>query len=309
MKLAKVNMNAVKGVAAKTLLKVRKVSPELALAGGVACGVAAIIAVCVNARKITQAVDEAHQELDEIQKKVEEAEKNGWPVPLPKDIKQLNWKAYNRLVWKIARALAPAIGLEVASIALYLLSHGILKERYLNTTAAYAALQEAFMGYRGRVSSVIGEDAEKVLFSGGKVEKGIMVEDENGDVSKKTGNSLVIQDHKYSPYEFDFNKQTAPGSWSPDPIYTETFLRNTQNYWNDIFTTRGHVFMNEVLDSLGLPRTPAGQVCGWYKGAGDDYIDFGYMESFMRDFMAEDERCCRNIHLNFNVDGPIWNMI
>ena len=152
-----INMDAAKLMAVKGYLKLRKISPELALAGGIACGIGAVVAGCLCAKHVAKAVEDCHKDLDDIQKKVEEAEKNNWPVPLEKDIRQMNWKAYNRMVWRIARALAPAIGLEVASIALFLLSHGILKDRYLNTAAAYAALQEAFMGYRGRVAEVIGD--------------------------------------------------------------------------------------------------------------------------------------------------------
>lgn len=309
MKFASVNMAAARTFAAKTYLKLRKVSPELALAGGIACGIGAVVAGCLCAKKVSKAVEDCHQELDTIEKKVEEAKKNDWPIPLDKDIRKLSWKSYNKMVWKIARALAPAIGLEVASIALFLLSHGILKNRYLNTTAAYAALQEAFMGYRERVRGSVGEEAEKFLMSGGVLEKGIMVEDDEGNVTKVPGNSLIIKDHKRSPYEFDFNRHTAPTTWSSNPDYSEAFLRNTQNYFNDMLNVRGHVFLNEVLDALGLARTPAGAVCGWYKGAGDDYIDFGYMDSFMRDYKLDNDLCKKNIHLNFNVDGQIWDMI
>jgi len=304
-----INTNAAKTLAIKGYMKLRKISPELALAGGIACGIGAVVAGCLCAKHVTKAVEDCHKDLDDIQKKVEEAKENNWPVPLEKDVKEMNWKAYNRMVWKIARALAPAIGLEIASIALFLLSHGVLKQRYLNTTAAYAALQEAFLGYRGRVAEVIGEDAEKVLLAGGKVEKGIMVEGEDGTVTKASGNNLVIKDHKKSPYEFDFNRHTAPLTWNPNPDYTEAFLRQTQNFFNDMLQKRGHVFMNEVLDALGMARTPAGAVCGWYKGAGDDCVDFGYMDSFMRDYQLDSDLCRRNIHLNFNVDGQIWDMI
>lgn len=155
----------------------------------------------------------------------------------------------------------------------------------------------------------MGEDAEKVIMSGGKVEKDIATEDDDGNVDKIYGHNIVIDEHKKSPYEFDFNRHTAPMTWSPNPDYSEAFLRNIQNYFNDLLRTRGHVFLNEVLDQIGLERTPAGAVCGWVKGAGDDYIDFGYMEGFIRDRKLDSDLCRKNIHLNFNVDGLIWNMI
>ena len=296
-----VNLNMAKSLAMKSYMKLRKISPELALGAGIVCGIGAVVVGVMQAKKVETAIAETQKELDDIQKAEETSENST-------DVKKLSWKAYNKMVWKVAKALAPAIGLEVASIACFLLSHGVLKKRYLNTTAAYAALNEAFRGYRGRVKEAMGEEAEKVLMAGGKVEKGIQVEDDEGNVAKKTGNNLVIQEHKNSPYEFDFNRHTAQ-MWSPDPDYSEVFLRNQQNYFNDLLQARGHVFLNEVLDALGMKRTPAGAVCGWVKGAGDDYIDFGYMDTFIHDYKIDSDLCRKNIHLDFNVDGIIYDLI
>lgn len=305
-----INFGAVKTVMFKGYMKLRKISPELALAGGVACGVGAVVVGVMRAKKIREAIDDAHKDLDDIQAKRNELDEKENPTKEEvKEVKQMTWRAYNKMVWRVARALAPVVGLEAASIALILLSHGILNNRYLNTTAALGALNEAFTGYRGRVKDLIGEDAEKVLMAGGKVEKDIQIEDENGEIVTKNGQSLVFGNGKNSPYEFDFNRHTAPLTWNPNPDYSEMFLRNSQNYFNDLLQARGHVFLNEVLDHLGLKRTPAGQVCGWIKGAGDDYIDFGYMDGFIRDYRTDSDLCKQNIHLNFNVDGSIWDMI
>ena len=300
-----VNFANAKTLALKGYMKLRKISPELALGAGIVCGIGAVVVGVMQAKKVTAAIEETHKELDDIQKAQENTGENSTDES---EVRKMSWKAYNKMVWKIAKAMAPAIGLEVASIALFLLSHGVLKKRYLNTTAAYAALSEAFRGYRGRVKEAMGEEAEKVLMAGGKVEKGIQVEDDEGNVSKKTGSNLVIQEHKNSPYEFDFNRHTSQ-LWSPDPDYSEVFLRNQQNYFNDLLQARGHVFLNEVLDGLGMKRTPAGAICGWVKGAGDDYIDFGYMDTFIRDYKIDSDLCRKNIHLDFNVDGQIWDMI
>ena len=300
-----VNFANAKTLALKGYMKLRKISPELALGAGIVCGIGAVVVGVMQAKKVTAAIEETHKELDDIQKAQENTDENSTDES---KVRKMSWKAYNKMVWKIAKAMAPAIGLEVASIALFLLSHGVLKKRYLNTTAAYAALNEAFRGYRGRVKEAMGEEAEKVLMAGGKAEKGIQVEDDEGNVNKKTGSSLVIQEHKNSPYEFDFNRHTSH-LWSPDPDYSEVFLRNQQNYFNDLLQARGHVFLNEVLDGLGMKRTPAGAICGWIKGAGDDYIDFGYMDTFIRDYKIDSDLCRKNIHLDFNVDGQIWDMI
>ena len=58
---------------------------------------------------------------------------------------------------------------------------------------------------------------------------------------------------------------------------------------------------------LGIPKTKAGQVVGWIKGNGDDFIDFGIFDIHRekaRDFVNGYER---SILLDFNVDGEIWS--
>jgi hypothetical protein len=72
---------------------------------------------------------------------------------------------------------------------------------------------------------------------------------------------------------------------------------------------RGHVFLNEVYDALGIPRSQAGAVVGWVRGQGDGYIDFGLFNSEndrARDFVNGYER---SILLDFNVNGVIYDLI
>ena len=88
------------------------------------------------------------------------------------------------------------------------------------------------------------------------------------------------------------------------------YVRAQQNYANDMLHARGHVFLNEIYDRFDIPRTKAGQVVGWVldKG-GDNYIDFGVFDgdnSKARDFVNGREGA---VLLDFNVDGPIYDLI
>jgi hypothetical protein len=89
-------------------------------------------------------------------------------------------------------------------------------------------------------------------------------------------------------------------------------LRAQQEYANQKLQIQGYLFLNDVYDSLGIERSQAGQVVGWYidknrhsAESGDCYVDFG-----MYDFDSEGGRRFINgnapgIFLDFNVDGVI----
>ena len=298
-----INLNGAIAIANKAFMKLKKISPELALAGGIACGVGAIVTACVASRHVDEVFDDARDELDVIQS---DLDRNAIDI---RQAKKESFIVYRNTTLELVKRYAPTIGLGMASVGLTLASHGILSKRYAGLSAAYSTLDGAFKDYRQRVRDALGEDAEKIIRAGGHTEKNIKIDNEDGTSELKRGNSVVLEDGKKSPYEFDYNRFTAKSTWQPSADYNEMFLRSEQTYFNNLFNARGHVFLNEVLDRLGLERTPAGAVCGWIKGAGDDYIDFGYWDTFKRDYNTDTDLCVKNIHLDFNCDGIIYDMI
>ena len=88
---------------------------------------------------------------------------------------------------------------------------------------------------------------------------------------------------------------SSSSCWSDRNEYNQVFLRSQQNYANDLLRARGHVFLNEICDMLGLPRTRLGVVLGW---TSPGYIDF------VADFSNN-----KSIALTFNVDGVIYDLI
>lgn len=59
----------------------------------------------------------------------------------------------------------------------------------------------------------------------------------------------------------EYNNQSR--NWSSDQQINSFFLRHVHNYARDMIRIRGHVFLNEIFDELGLPRTSDGQLKGW----------------------------------------------
>lgn len=293
---------AIQKIGGRGLLKVRKASPELMLAGGIALGVGCVVTACIATKKVDAVIEETHEELDAIYE--EYSEETG-----SKDEKKDNFKAYMHAGWKFIKLYSVPAALGGASVALILSSHGVLKNRYLGATAAYTALDEAFKDYRKRIAAIAGEDSEKRFFNG--TEDGLELEvldSETGEKKKVKGVSKAAV-RKKCPYEFDWNRTTAPTCWSPNDDQTLFFLKAQQSYLNDLLNARGHVFLNEALDAIGLNRTPEGALTGWLKGSGgDDFVDFG-IQDFYSDEYCEQNVYSKNIHLNFNVDGIIWDKI
>ena len=114
---------------------------------------------------------------------------------------------------------------------------------------------------------------------------------------------------QYSPYARRFD-ETHP-NWTKNPEMNRFYLKARQAQANDMLKARGHLFLNEVYDMMGFPRTKAGAVVGWLYDPkrpelGDSYVDFGMYEiQEGEDF----ESYVKSYILDFNVVGDITNDI
>lgn len=106
-------------------------------------------------------------------------------------------------------------------------------------------------------------------------------------------------DVKKESYEFDYFPKNEDGA------YVWLFLRTIQNYANDLLRYNGHVFLYEILDLLEIEQVPDSKMVGWLlNGNGDGYIDFGIPLLLSDDILPN-----YPIHLTFNVDGDIHNLV
>lgn len=105
---------------------------------------------------------------------------------------------------------------------------------------------------------------------------------------------------------FDENSRV----WEKDSEYNKMFLTQQQRYANDLLRVRGHLFLNEVYDMLGIPKTKYGQIVGWFydekNSIVDNYVDFGLKARRNADFINGK---VNKVLLDFNVDGNILDLI
>lgn len=293
--------NKVTSQAGRQILRGKKHSPTVLFVAGVAGVVTTVVLASRATLKMEEVLAEAEKKKANIGEALEQTEKAYDQQDAHKDGAVLRVQT----ALKICRLYAPAFAVGVISVAALTGSHFILTRRNVALTAAYAAADKAFKDYRGRVIEELGADKDKE-FRYGVSEKEIAVDTDQG-VAVKTVKVLgqVAPDDLYS---FLFDRDTSQ-NWSPTPAYNQMFLNAQQNYANDLLNARGHVFLNEVLDMLGLKRTKAGAVTGWVKGGkGDGYVDFGILNNTYEGqrFITGDEK---SIWLEFNVDGPIYNQL
>ena len=292
-------------------LKLKKHSPEILVVTGVVGTVASAVMACKATTKIDEVLAETK---DNIEKTKDYVEKKGFSEKYTEeDYKKGLTIFYAKGGLELVKLYAPSVALGALSITAILAGHNVLRKRNVALAAAYATVEKGFEEYRGRVVERFGEELDRELkynIKAKEVEE-TTVDEKTGEekVTKKTVN--VADPNNYSSYARFFDDGCA--GWTKDPEYNLMFLKNQQRYANDLLKSRGHLFLNEVYDMLGIPRTKAGQVVGWIYDEeypnGDNFVDFGIYDLYnekARDFVNGYER---TILLDFNVDGDIMNLI
>lgn len=296
----------------KTGLVLQKHSPEILLGVGIAGTVASAVLACRATLKVEAVLDNHREKVDKIHECWQKVQDGDIDISAysEQDKKKDLVVTYTQTTVDFIKLYGPAITLGVASLACIISGHGIMKKRNIALMAAYKAVEEGFSAYRKRVIEEHGEEADYMYKNG--LRKQEIVEaaytDSDGVKHKAQKKQVLVDDpNGLSVYARFFDESCE--QWSKNPEYNLMFLRSQQNYYNDMLKSRGHVFLNEVYDALGIPRTQAGAVVGWMiSDNGDNFIDFGVFDGDRpraRDFVNGYER---SILLDFNVDGVIYDL-
>lgn len=295
-------MKSVNGVASKTIMKLKKHSPEILVVAGIAGTVVSAVLACKATTKVAEILDETKGTLDTIHEGMKTGAINGQEYTT-EDGKKDTVVVYAQTGMKLAKLYGPAIILGTLSITSILASNNILRKRNVALGAAYAAIDKSFKEYRGRVIERFGEQVDTELKYGIKAKKfeEIEVDPETGKEKKVKKTVMVADPNLQSDYAVYFDSKSR--NYETNPDYNRMFLKAQQTFANDKLQTRGHLFLNEVLDDLDLPRIPAGQIVGWTKDGPDGYVNFRIVEVERE---TEDGRHEPALLLDFNVEGNIW---
>lgn len=303
-------MNNVTRTFNKVGFKFKKHSPEILVAAGVVGVVASGVMACKATTKLSGILEEHKEQTNQINNYVEEhghtSEYN------EEDQKKDLAIVYTQTGVKVAKLYAPAIILGAVSITAIVASNRILNRRNAALAAAYTVVDKGFKEYRGRVIERFGKELDRELrynIKAKEVEEIVANEDGTETVVKDTVEVATI--NTYSDYARFFDDGCI--GWDKDPEFNLMFLRRQQDMANEKLRSTGYLFLNEVYDMLGIPRTKAGQCVGWVydekNPVGDNYVDFGIYNTHNeanRNFVNGYER---TILLDFNVDGNILDMM
>lgn len=292
----KLNMQAIKKVAIKTGLKLKKYSPEILLFLGISGGIAGTVVACKETPKAVEAHDQFLEEVEALHENEERTAKD-------------TIRVYTRAGVRYIKIYGPAVGILAAGIGCHVGSYAILHNRGVALATALASTTAAFEEYRRNVVDKYGAEAEKEIRFGlreATVEDCVDAEDV-ADIEagkKKMTMSTTGFDRCFDEYN---------PMWTKSAVDNLNFLVQCQAYANEKLRSNGHLFVNELMDILHYPRVKAGQIDGWiYDPSRDDlhnFIDLGLFsvkdtphDSFLRGMET-------SVWLTINPDGDILSLM
>lgn len=101
---------------------------------------------------------------------------------------------------------------------------------------------------------------------------------------------VVSYGRQFYDLTFDHNNP----NWAGTVEYNMLFVKTALNWLNDRLTAQGYLFLNEVHEALGFPKTREGQLVGWTRdNAGPISWDWQPIGS------------TQNLSVKFHTDGVI----
>jgi hypothetical protein len=304
------NLEALKAAAtskfARQVLITQKHSPKILFAAGTIGVIGTVVLACRATLKIGDVLETTEKHVDFI------SEEAGTEQISHEDANKRIAKIKLKTALEIAKLYVPAMGLGIVSITALTGSHVILTKRNTAVMAAYAGLDRAYKEYRQRVTNEFGADTDRKFAMG---TGDTVVEEKTADGKTKT-HVVQTKDDKGggSPYAVLFDESSR--FFTKQPGGNQLFIETRQSWANDKLRAHGHLFLNEVYDMLGVPRTKAGACVGWvYRRDnepknGDNYVSFGVFEGdpdLVEAFLDGEYK--HGIWLDFNVDGMILDLI
>ena len=302
-------MTSLSRSAHKVGFQIKKHSPEILIVAGIVGTVASAVMACKATTKVSTLLENTKKNIDDVHACLEDPNVDYTEEDSKKDLTII----YTQTGWEFVKLYGPAIALGALSLTGIVASNNILRKRNIALAAAYATVDRGFKEYRNRVIDRFGRELDRELRYNIKAKEiETTTTDENGNEKtvKETVETACID--KNSDFARFFDESCF--GWSKDAEHNLFFLKQQQAHANDLLQKQGYLYLNDVYKMLGMEQTKAGQAVGWIYNeqhpVGDNFVDFGLYDDErnprVRAFINGHER---NVLLDFNVDGNIWELM
>lgn len=297
-------------VTKKCLFEVKKYSPQIMIVGGVVGGIAGTVLACIKTKEALDVIEDAEIELEAIQSTLD-AKLDYTKEEAQKD----RFHLYTHTAGKLVKIYAGPGLILVGSAAGILCGTGILNKRNAGLAASVASTTLSMNEYRKRLIDHFGEEEGKKLdkeFRYGLKETEIKEEviDENGKKKTIKRKVKVLDENTKRVTNYTRILDWTNPHYDNNLDYLLFFARAQQSYFNDKLYANRYVFMNDVDEALGFPKTKAGQIVGWRRDNTDEKID-NYIDFSIQEDWALDEYGLKRpiLLLEYNVDGSILDKV
>ena len=314
-------ISMIKGVAAKTSVKLAKYAPHILVGTGIVTVTAGTIGMVKGATHADDIIEKFDEEMDKIEQ-AKELAANKKSIYTRKDEMEDKMKVYGQTAVAVIKKNWVPITLYVSGVVMICSGVHILNKRYVGVAASYAALHKSYSDYRKRVVEEQGSDADFRFANG--VSKGSYnyteVDEDGNQKDVNVESDKVVNESNLSVYSVLFDEMST--MWTPNPISNMSLIRRVEDYWNEPahFEHRGFVYYYEVLKDLGiwesLPYEKQKVLVdkGWVWGAGDNHISLGIFDvdvekpmSFAKaDFIQGYEP---SVLIEPNIDGIVAELL
>lgn len=290
----------------KAKFGLKKHSPEILVAAGIVGAVVSAVMACKATTKLDDILSDTREKMDVVHKGMETGEINGEEYTV-EDGKKDTTIFYAKAAWNIGKLYAPSVALGALSITSILAGHNILRKRNVALAAAYTAVESSFKMYRDNIIDRFGKEVDDQIRHGvkGTTEVESTTTDEDGNEVTEKKNIDVVDPEAMSEYAKIFDRNS--NAWDKDRSMNEYFLHAQESYLNDLLKAQGYLFLNDVYDALGIPKTKAGQIVGWIydekNPIGDNCVDLGRKEVIINGTEKGESAWI----IDPNVDGNILN--
>lgn len=291
------------------LFCLKKNSPQIFLAAGIASGVGCVVLACVQTYKASKKIDNMKNDIYDIKDAVDKeyrTEEGEVATYTEEDAKDDSIIVYRQFTIDMIKLYAPVVGFGALSIACVLKSYGIMSARNVALTAAYVSVERSFKEYRERVKKRYGEEEENDIFLGIEKVKSAIFDEDGKEVSEMVEMSNVIDGDIYTKVITYKNN-----CYIENIDYMTNFLNIQQNLLNDLLRKRGYLSLNDAYNRFDFEPTNAGLVVGWIfeegNTEGDNLVQLTAKKVSVLD--SDGVTVIPGYAITFNVDGNIYERL